>query len=289
MNLDDLSDRLESLESVHEAHKEMKDALDESLARLSDLRKQGNAYAAFGVEPLRVQLPIVLQANVARYKARSLWAEIEGLAGLAPYNAAVGKVNKLCLMVAGAGKTKVLRSTQESEAIYAGSLTDAQEAYRQALKLCYKLRKGKRAMKERSVIDHNAFVAWQTLYVGLKQVKRLLALKSANLANQRIADKHYAALHNWAKMQGVTLSKVANPSEQWEIAGRLNGRVYVMHNALEDTPISKKEKAKVKIGSSLPIVATTLEELQHGLPHREVKVVVKGKIGLQRTILVNRL
>ena len=289
MNLDELSDRLESLESAHEAHSEMKASLGESLARLSDLRKQCKAYAAFGVEPLRVQLPTILQANIASCKARILWAEVEELAGLAPYNAAVGKVNKLCLMVAGAGKTKVLRTTHEANAIFAGSLTDAYEAYRQAVKLCYKLRKGKRAMKERSVIDHNAFVAWATLRAGLMQVKRLLALKSANLASERIADKHYSALSQWAKSQGISISKVANPSEQWEIEGRLNGRIYVMHNALADTPSSKKEKAKVKIGSSLPIVATTLEELQHGLPHREVKVVVKGKIGLQRTILVNRL
>ena len=289
MNLDELSDRLESLESAHEAHKEMQAALGESLARLSDLRKQGKAYAAFGVEPLRVQLPIVLQANVARYKARSLWAEIEALAGLAPYYAATAKVSKLCLMVAGAGKTKVLRTTHEANAIYAGSLSDVQDAYRQALKFCYKLRKGKRAMKERSVLDHNAFVSWQTLRVGLRQVKRLLALKSASLDSQRVADRHYAALSQWAKVQGIVLSEMANPSEQWEIAGRLNGRVYVMHNALADTPISKKEKAKVKIGASLPIVPTTLGELRHGLPHREMKVTVKGKIGTQRTLLVNRL
>ena len=289
MNLDDLSDRLESLEAVHEAHKEMKAALGESLLRLSDLRKQGKAYQAFGVEPLRVQLPLVLQANVARYKARSLWAEIEGLAGLAPYNAAVGKVNKLCLMVAGAGKTKVLRTTQEANAIYAGSLSDAQEAYRQAVKLCYKIRKGKRALRYRSVIDHNAFVAWATLRAGLMQVKRLLALKSANLASKRMDDRHYAALSQWAKSQGIELSKLANPSEQWEIAGRLNGRVYVIHNALDDTPISKGEKAKVKLGASLPIVPTKLEELKHGAPHKEVKIIMKGKMGLQRTILVNRL
>ena len=289
MNLDDLSDRLESLESVHEAHKEMKAAIGESLLRLSDLRKQVKAYAAFGVEPLRVQLPIVLQANVARYKARSLWAEIEGLAGLAPYNAAVGKVNKLCLMVAGAGKTKVLRTTHESNAIYAGSLTDTYEAYRQAVKLCYKIRKGKRALRYRSVIDHNAFVAWATLRAGLMQVKRLLAIKSATLAMQRMQDKHYTALQQWAKVQGVTLSSVANPSEQWEIAGRLNGRVYVIHNALADTPISKKEKAKAKLGASLPVVPTTLEELRHGQPLKEVKIVMKGKKGSQRTILVNRL
>ena len=289
MNLDELSDRLESLESAHHGHSEMKAALGESLARLSALRRQGKAYAAFGVEPLRVQLPIVLQANVARYKARSLWAEIEGLAGLAPYNAAVGKVNKLCLMVAGAGKTKVLRTTHESNAIFAGSLSDATEAYRQAVKLCYKLRKGKRTMKERSVIDHNAFVAWATLRAGLMQVKRLLALKSANLANQRIADKHYASLQQWAKVQGVALSSIANPSEQWEIAGRLNGRVYVMHNALADTPISKSQKALTKLGASLPVVPTKLEELKHGMPHKEVKIIMKGKKGLQRTILVNRL
>ena len=289
MNLDELSDRLESLENVHEAHKEMKAALDESLARLSDLRKQGKAYAAFGVEPLRVQLPIVLQANVARYKARSLWAEIEGLAGLAPYNAAVGKVNKLCLMVAGAGKTKVLRTTHEANAIYAGSLTDTYEAYRQAVKLCYKIRKGKRALRYRSVIDHNAFVAWATLRAGLMQVKRLLALKSADIKIQRVDDRHYAALSQWAKSQGIELSKLANPSEQWEIAGRLNGRVYVMHNALADTPISKKEKAKVKLGASLPVMPEVIEELRHGMPHKEVKVIVKGKIGLQRTILVNRM
>ena len=289
MNLDDLSDRLESLESAHEAHSEMKSALDESLARLSALRKQGKAYAAFGVEPLRVQLPIVLHANVARHKVRALWAEIEGLAGLAPYNAAVSKVSKLCLMVAGAGKTKVLRTTHESNAIYAGSLSDAQEAYRQAVKLCYKIRKGKRAMKDRSIIDHNAFVAWATLRAGLMQVKRLLALKSATLAMQRMQDKHYTALQQWAKVQGVTLSSVTNPSEQWEIAGRLNGRVYVMHNALADTPISKKEKAKVKLGASLPVVPELLDELRHGMPHREVKVIMKGKIGLQRTILVNRV
>ena len=289
MNLDELSDRLESLEAVHEAHKEMKAALGESLLRLSDLRKQVKAYTAFGVEPLRVQLPIVLQANVARYKARSLWAEIEGLAGLAPYNAAVGKVNKLCLMVAGAGKTKVLRTTHEANAIYAGSLTDTYEAYRQAVKLCYKIRKGKRALRYRSVIDHNAFVAWATLRAGLMQVKRLLALKSANLASKRMGDRHYAALSQWAKVQGISLRKVANPSEQWEIAGRLNGRVYVMHNALADTPISKKEKAKVKLGASLPVVPELLDELRHGMPHKEVKVVMKGKIGLQRTILVNRM
>ena len=289
MNLDDLADRLESLENVHEAHSEMKAALGESLMQLSALRKQGKAYQSFGVEPLRVQLPIVLQANVARYKARSLWAEIEGLAGLAPYNAAVSKVSKLCLMVAGAGKTKVLRTTNEANAIYAGSLTDTYEAYRQAVKLCYKIRKGKRALRYRSVIDHNAFVAWQTLRVGLRQVKRLLALKSADIKIQRMGDIHYAALSQWAKMQGVTLSSVANPSEQWEIAGRLNGRVYVMHNALADTPISKKEKAKVKLGASLPVVPELLDELRHGMPHREVMVIMKGKIGLQRTILVNRL
>ena len=289
MNLDDLSDRLESLEAVHEAHKEMKAALGESLLRLSDLRKQGKAYAAFGVEPLRVQLPIVLQANVARYKARSLWAEIEGLAGLAPYNAALAKIGKLTLLVAGAGKTRVLRTTQETEAIYAGSLSDVTDAYRQAVKLCYKLRNGKRAMKDRSIIDHNVFVAWATLRAGLKQVKRLLALKSADIKSQRIADKHYATLQQWAKMQGIELSKLANPSEQWEIAGKLNGRVYVIHNALDDTPISKGEKAKVKIGASLPVVPTTIEELRHGQPHREVRVIVKGRPGIRRTILVNRL
>ena len=289
MNLDELSDRLESLESVHDAHSEMKAALGESLARLSALRKQGKAYAAFGVEPLRVQLPIVLQANVARYKARSLWAEIESLAGLAPYNAAISKVNKLCLMVEGAGKTKVLRTTQEANAIYAGSLTDAYEAYRQAVKLCYKIRKGKRGMKDRSVIDHNAFVAWATLHTGLKQVKRLIALKSASLANQRLQDRHYSAVHQWAKAQGIELSKLNNPSAKWEIAGRLNGRVYVIHNALDDTPISKSQKALIKAGASLPVVPEILDELRHGMPHREVKVVVKGKIGLQRTILVNRL
>ena len=238
MNLDELSDRLESLEAVHEAHKEMKAALGESLLRLSDLRKQGKAYAAFGVEPLRVQLPMVLQANVASCKARSLWAEVEELAGLAPYNAAISKVSKLCLLVAGAGKTKVLRTTHEANAIYAGSLTDTYEAYRQAVKLCYKIRKGKRAMKDRSIIDNNAFVAWATLRAGLMQVKRLLALKSATLAMQRMQDKHYTALSQWAKVQGVTLSSVTNPSEQWEIAGSLNGRVYVMHNSLADTPIS---------------------------------------------------
>ena len=289
MNLDELSDRLESLESVHEAHKEMKAALGESLLRLSALRKQGKAYAAFGVEPLRVQLPIVLQANVASYKARSLWAEIESLAGLEAYNAAISKVSKLTLLVTGAGKSKVLRTKKESTAIYAGSFSDVQEAYRQAVKLCYKLRKGKRALRYRSVIDHNAFVAWQTLHTGLKQVKRLLALKSASIKSQRVDDRHYAALSQWAKVQGISISKVANPSEQWEIAGRLNGRVYVMHNALADTPISKKEKAKVKLGASLPVVPEVIDELRHGMPHREVKVVVKGKIGLQRTILVNRL
>lgn len=289
MNLDELSDRLESLESAHGAHSEMKASLGESLARLSDLRKQVKAYAAFGIEPLKVQLPIIRQANISSYKAGQLWKEIQELAGLAPYEMALSKVAKLTMLVAGAGKTKVLRTTLEADAIYAGSLTDAYEAYRQAVKLCYKLRKGKRTMRDRSIIDHNAFVAWKVLWLGLKQVKRLIAIKQGDLYAARIADRHYAALHNWAKMQGVTLSKVANPSEQWEIEGRLNGRIYVMHNALADTPISKKEKAKVKIGSSLPIVATTLEELQHGLPHREVKVVVKGKIGLQRTILVNRL
>lgn len=289
MTLDELSDRLESLENVRHAHSEMKSALDESLARLSALRKQVKAYAAFGVEPLRVQLPMVLQANVASCKARSLWAEVEELAGLAPYNAAVGKVNKLCLMVAGVGKTKVLRTTHESNAIFAGSLTDAYEVYRQAVKLCYKLRKGKRVLKDRSVIDHNAFVAWSTLRAGLRQVKRLLALKSANLTNQRIADKHYAALQQWAKVQGVTLSTIANPSEQWEIAGRLNGRVYVIHNALDDTPISKRQKALTKSGASLPVVPTMREELKHGMPHKEVKIIMKGKRGLQRTILVNSL
>ncbi len=289
MDIDELSDRLESLENVHEAHKEMKAALGESLLRLSDLRKQVKAYAAFGVEPLRVQLPMVLQANVARCKTRGLWAEVEELAGLAPYNAAVSKVSKLCLMVAGAGKTKVLRTTHEADAIYAGSLSDAKQAYREAVRLCYKLRKGKRALRYRSVIDHNAFVAWATLRAGLKQVKRLLALKSANLANQRMDDRHYAALSQWAKVQGISISKVANPSEQWEIAGRLNGRVYVIHNALDDTPISKSQKALTKLGESLPVVPTMMDELKHGLPHREVKVVVKGKIGLQRTILVNRL
>ncbi len=289
MNLDELSDRLESLEAVHEAHSEMKAALGESLLRLSDLRKQGKAYQAFGVEPLKVQLPVILQANIASHKARSLWAEIETLAGLGAYNAATAKVSKLCLMVAGAGKTKVLRTSGESASIYAGSLSDVQEAYRQSLKLCFKLRKGKRALRYRSVIDHNAFVAWATLRAGLMQVKRLLALKSATLAMQRMQDKHYTALQQWAKVQGVTLSSVTNPSEQWEIAGRLNGRVYVIHNALDDTPISKKEKAKVKLGASLPVVPELLDELRHGMPHREVKVIMKGKIGLQRTILVNRL
>ena len=289
MNLDELSDRLESLESAHGAHSEMKASLGESLARLSELRRQGKAYAAFGIEPLRVQLPTILQANIASCKARALWAEVEELAGLVPYNAAVGKVNKLCLMVAGAGKTKVLRTTHEANAIFAGSLTDAYEAYRQAVKLCFKLRKGKRAMQHRSVIDHNAFVAWKTLYVGLKQVKRLLALKSAQVHSQRLADRHYAALHNWAKVQGVTLSTIANPSEQWEISGRLNGHVFVIHNALADTPISKKEKAKVKAGSSLPVIAECLHELRHGLPHREVRITVKGRKWVQRTLTVNRL
>ena len=289
MNLDDLSDRLESLDSAHGAHAEMKAALGESLARLSALRKQGKAYAAFGVEPLRVQLPVVLQANVASYKARALWEEIETLAGLGAYNAATAKVGKLTLLVAGAGKTKVLRTSNEANAIYAGSLTDTYEAYRQAVKLCYKLRKGKRALRYRSVIDHNAFVAWATLYTGLKQVKRLLALKSADIKIQRVDARHYAALSQWAKVQGVTLSSVANPSAQWEIEGKLNGRVYVMHNALADTPLSKKEKAKVKLGASLPVVPEVLEELRYGMPHRDVKVVMKGKIGLQRTILVNRM
>lgn len=66
-------------------------------------------------------------------------------------------------MVEGAGKTRVLRATRESNAIYAGSLADVKDAYRQTVKLCFKLRKGKRAMKDRCVIDHNAFVAWRTL------------------------------------------------------------------------------------------------------------------------------
>ena len=289
MNLDELSDRLESLESAHESHREIKALLGESLARLSSLRKQGKAYAAFGVEPLKVQLPVILQANIARYKARSLWAEIESLAGLASYNAAVSKVNKLCLMVEGAGKSKVLRSTKESNAIYAGSLADVKDAYRQAVKLCYKLRKGKRAMKDRSVIDHNAFVSWRTLWVGLKQVKRLLALKSAALKHARLQDKHYAALSQWARAQGISLSKLTNPSEQWEEVGKLNGRVYVMYNALADTPISKGQKALTKAGASLPVIPETLEELKHGQPRREVKVVIKGKIGVQRTLLVNRI
>ena len=289
MNLDELSDRLESLESAHEAHRELKALLGESLVKLSSLRKQGKAYAAFGVEPLKVQLPVVLQANIARYKARNLWAEIEGLAGLAPYNAAIAKVSKLCLMVEGAGKSRVLRATKESDAIYAGSLSDASEAYRQAVKLCHKLRKGKRSLKDRCVIDHNAFVAWRTLWVGLKQVKRLLALKSAALNHARLQDKHFAALSQWARVQGVSLSKLTNPSEQWEEAGKLHGRVYVMHNALADTPISKGQKALTKVGASLPVVSTTLEELKHGQPHREVRVVVKGKTGLQITLLVNRL
>ena len=219
MNLDELSDRLESLESVHNAHSEMKAALGETLARLSTLRKQSQAYAAFGVEPLVVQLPLVLQANITSYKARSLWAEIERLAGLAPYNAATAKISKLCLMVAGAGKTKVLRTTCESNASFAGSMNEAREAYRQALKLCFKLRKGKRELRYRSVIDHNAFVAWTTLYTGLKQIKRLLTMKSASLANQRTQDMHYAALSQWARAQGIALSKVANPSEHWEAVG----------------------------------------------------------------------
>lgn len=247
MNLDELSDRLESLESAHESHSELKALLGESLARLSSLRKQGKAYAAFGVEPLKVHLPVVLQANIARYKARSLWAEIESLAGLAAYNAATSKISKLCLMVEGAGKSKVLRSTSESNAIYAGSLADVKDAYRQSVKLCFKLRKGKRAMKDRCVIDHNAFVSWRTLWVGLKQVKRLLALKSAAVIHARLQDKHFASLSLWAKMQGISLSKFTNPNEQWEEVGRLNGRVYVIHNALADTPISKSEKAKEKI------------------------------------------
>ena len=289
MNLDDLSDRLESLESAHGAHSEMKASLDESLARLSDLRKQVKAYAAFGIEPLKVQLPIIRQANIASYKAGQLWKEIQELAGLAPYEMALSKVAKLTMLVAGAGKSKVLRSKADASAIYAGSLSDMIEAYRQAVKLCFKLRKGKRTMRERSIIDHNAFVAWKVLWLGLKQVKRLIAIKQGDLYAARITDRHYAALHNWAKVQGVTLSTIANPSEQWEIAGRLNGRVYVIHNALSDTPISKKEKAKVKLGASLPVVPEVLDELRHGVPHREVKVVVKGKIGMQRTILVNRL
>lgn len=289
LNLEELADRLENLESAHEGHKEMKAALGASLARLSALRKQAAAYAAFGVEPLKVQLPLVLQANIAAYKARTLWAEIETLAGLAPYNAALAKVNKLTLMVAGAGKSRVLRKESEANAIYAGSLADAKQAYRVALRLCWKLRKGKRTLKGRSAIDHNAFVAWDTLRVGLQQVKRLLALKSASLAVQRREDRHYAALQQWAYAQGIELSSIANPSERWEEAGKLNGRVYVMHNALADTPISKGEKAKTKAGVSLPIVPATLDELRHGLPHREVRVVVKGKPGVQRTIRVNRI
>ena len=289
MTLDELSDKLESLESAHESHKELKALLGESLARLSALRKQGKAYAAFGVEPLKVQLPVVLQANIARYKARSIWAEIESLAGLATYNAAVSKVSKLCLMVEGAGKSKVLRSTKESAAIYAGSLADVKDAYRQAVKLCFKLRRGKRAMKDRSVIDHNAYVSWRTLWAGLKQVKRLLALKSAEVRHARLHDKHYSALSQWAKVQGISLSKITNPSEQWEEAGKLNGRVYVIHNALADTPISKGQKALTKAGTSLPVIPETLEELKHGMPRKEVKIVVKGKIGIQRTLLVNRI
>ena len=289
MNLEELYDRLESLESAHESHSELKALLGESLAKLSSLRKQGKAYAAFGVEPVRVQLPLVLQANVARYKARSLWAEIESLAGLAPYNAAVSKVSKLCLLVEGAGKTKVLRASKESSAIYAGSLADVKDAYRQAVKLCYKLRKGKRAMKDRCVIDHNSFVAWRTLWAGLRQVKRLLALKSAAVRHARLQDKHYAALQQWARVQGVELSKFDNPSEQWEETGKLYGRVYVIHNALADMPISKEQKALTKAGTSLPVIPETLDELKHGLPRKDVKIVVKGKIGIQRTIIVNRL
>ena len=289
MNLDELSDRLERLESAHESHSELKALLGESLAKLSSLRKHGKAYAAFGVEPLKVQLPVILQANIASYKARSLWAEIESLAGLAAYNAATNKINKLCLMVEGAGKSKVLRTACESSAIYAGSLADVKDAYRQTVKLCYKLRKGKRAMKYRSVIDHNAFVSWRTLWVGLKQVKRLLALKSAALKQARIQDKHFASLSQWARVQGISLSKLTNPSEQWEEVGRLNGRVYVMHNALADTPISKGQKALTKAGASLPVIPETLEELRHGQPCKEVRIVVKGKKGVQRTILVNRI
>lgn len=289
MNLEELEERLESLESAHEGHREMKAAIGASLGRLAALRKQAAAYAAFGVEPLKVQLPAILQANIAACKARALWAELEQLAGIAPYNAAIAKVNKLTLMVAGAGKSRVLRRESEANAIYAGSLTSARQAYREALRLCWKLRKGKRTLKGRSVIDHNAFIAWETLRVGLQQVKRLLAMKSDSLAVQRRQDKHYAALQQWAYAQGIALSKVANPSSQWEEAGRLNGRVYVIHNALEDTPISKGEIAKTKVGVSLPIVPATLDELRHGLPHREVRVVVKGKPGMQRTIRVNRL
>lgn len=289
MNLDELSDRLESLESAHESHSELKALLGESLAKLSSLRKQGKAYAAFGVEPLKVQLPLVRDANIASYKARSLWEEIAELAGFAPYNAALSKVSKLCLMVGGAGKTRVLRTTKESASIYAGSLADVKDAYRQTVKLCFKLRKGKRAMKDRSVIDHNAFVSWRTLWVGLKQVKRLLALKSADIYHARIQDKHFAALSQWARVQGIALSELANPSARWEEAGKLNGRIYVMHNALADTPISKGQKALTKIGASLPVIPETLEELKHGQPHKEVKIVVKGKIGLQRTLLVNRI
>lgn len=289
INLEELADRLENLENAHEGHREMKAALGASLARLAILRKQATAYAAFGVDPLKVQLPAILQANIAACKARALWAEIEQLAGLAPYNAALAKVNKLTLLVAGAGKSKLFRTKAEANAIYAGSLADAKQAYREALRLCWKLRKGKRALKERSIVDHNAFVAWNTLRVGLQQVKRLLALKSASLAAQRLQDKHYAALQQWAHAQGIALSSIENLSERWEEAGKLNGRVYVMHNALAETPISKGEKAKTKAGPSLPIVPATLEELRHGLPHREVRVVVKGKPGVQRTILVNRI
>lgn len=289
MHLDELADRLENLESAHEGHKEMKAALGDSLARLVALRKQASAYTSFGVEPLKVQLPAILQVNVAAYKARTLWAEIEQLAGLAPYEAALAKVNKLSLRVAGAGKSRVLRRESEANAIYAGSLADVKQAYREAVRLCWKLRKGKRAMKERSVIDHNAFVAWSTLRVGLQQVKRLLAIKSASLAVQRMQDKHHSALQQWAYAQGIELSSIANPSERWEEAGKLNGRVYVMHNALADTPLSKSEKAKTNAGVGLPIVPATLDELRYGVPHREVSVVVKGKPGMQRTIRVNRI
>ena len=205
------------------------------------------------------------------------------------YNAAVTKVGKLTLIVTSVGKSKVLRTDKECAAIYAGSLSDAHEAYKQALKLCYKLRKGKRVMKDRSVIDHNAFIAWNTLRVGLMQVKRLLTLKSTQVHRQRLDERHYAALHQWARLQGIELSKVANPSSQWQEAGRLNGRIYVMHNALSEEAVSKSEKAKMKAGASLPIVPMAMDELRHGLPRKEVRIVVKGRKWVQRTLTVNRL
>lgn len=289
MSLDELEDRLESLELAHAGHKEMQIAFSDSLERLSALRKQGAAYAAFGVQPLAVQLPVILQANIARCKAKTLWKEIEELAGLGAYNAALAKIASLTLLVHGSGKSRVLRIRSDSDAIGAGSWTDAKQAYRKALALCWRLRKGKRTLRYRSIIDSNAFVAWQTLRVGLMQVKQLLSLKAGELQAMRIADKQYAALQQWARVQRIELSSIANPSAKWVEAGRLNGRVYVIHNALGSVAISKGEKAATLAGYALPVVPECLEELKHGQPRKEVKITVKGKQGLQRTLTVNRL